>query len=157
MRELIRPGLFWMARLGLFLSVVAWGLGQWWHAKAACSFGTTLLSEHGWYVQNSGRTRKMRLSIVPIESVLPSNKLVIDWRFNRVNAAPIDHEGFLTSVYFNGSSMSEFSGVVVINTPFLRHWSISTRHWLIVTIFALFYGVLKWGYRKRGTEAVRDE
>ncbi len=29
------------------------------------------------------------------------------------------------------------------------------RHWFIVTLFALFYGVLKWVYRKRG-KAVAD-
>ncbi|HIF01768.1 MAG TPA: hypothetical protein EYQ63_33410 [Fuerstia sp.] len=28
--------------------------------------------------------------------------------------------------------------------------SASIRHWLVVTIFALFYGALKWTYRKRG-------
>ena len=30
------------------------------------------------------------------------------------------------------------------------------QHWLTFTIFALFYAVLKWVYRKRGTE-VADE
>ncbi len=33
---------------------------------------------------------------------------------------------------------------------------ISFRHYLIVTIFALFYGVLKWVYWKRG-KVVADE
>ena len=34
-------------------------------------------------------------------------------------------------------------------------FAFSIRHWFIVTIFALFYGVLKWVYRKRG-RADRD-
>ena len=33
---------------------------------------------------------------------------------------------------------------------------IIVSHWLVVTIFALFYGVLKWVYRKRG-KAVADD
>jgi len=34
---------------------------------------------------------------------------------------------------------------------------VQLSHWLIVTIFALFYGVLKWVYRKRGKELATDE
>ncbi|APZ91284.1 hypothetical protein [Fuerstiella marisgermanici] len=33
MRSLIRPALFMTIRLGLFLSVVAWGVGQWWEVQ----------------------------------------------------------------------------------------------------------------------------
>ena len=32
---------------------------------------------------------------------------------------------------------------------FVSDFDIEIRHWLIVTVFALFYGALKWVYRKR--------
>ena len=35
MRDLIRPTLFILARLGLFLAVVAWIVGQWWQVTCA--------------------------------------------------------------------------------------------------------------------------
>ncbi len=35
MRDLIRPTLFIVARLGLFLAVVAWIVGQWWQVTCA--------------------------------------------------------------------------------------------------------------------------
>lgn len=149
MRALIRPTLFMIARLGLFLVVVAWIAGQWWHAKASHPFGTTLLTEHGWCTMSLGPTIKLRLAAQAIENILPPNKLVNDWRFNRVVAAPVDLEGFLTSVYLRGSTMSELPGIVVIKTPFLGHWSVSFLHWLVVTIFALFNGVLMFIYRRR--------
>ena len=37
MRDLIKPSLFLIARLGLFLAVVAWGVGQWWNVQATAS------------------------------------------------------------------------------------------------------------------------
>ena len=149
MRDLIKPTLFIVARLALFLAVVAWIVGQWWNGKVACPFGTTLLTEHGWSVQPQGRTNNWRLSVKAIESESPATKLVNDWKFNTVDAVPNDPERFLTSVYPRGSSMSELPGIVVINTPFISHWSVSFRHWLIATIFATFNICLHWFYRKR--------
>ena len=34
---------------------------------------------------------------------------------------------------------------------------VMARHWLVVTIFGLFNGVLMWVYRKRGKELANNE
>ena len=39
---------------------------------------------------------------------------------------------------------------------YLSDRSFAVHHWFVITLFALFYGVLKWVYRKRG-KAVADE
>ena len=48
MRSLVKPGLFWVVRIGLFLSVAAWGIGQWWYVHfnfpaldGGCFFATS--------------------------------------------------------------------------------------------------------------------
>lgn len=117
MRELMRPTLFLVARLGLFLSVVAWGVGVVFapgHNYSTPSYTLSVsIGSSAWYFNFAA---------------LPAGSL--SWRVLR------------------------FPGIVIA-------WDSGTdlaiRHWLVVTIFTLLYGLLKWVYRKRGKGLVADE
>ena len=53
---------------------------------------------------------------------------------------------------------SGFSFIALTALHFPRMFAtVSFRHWLVVTFFALFYGVLKWVYRKRRKVVAADE
>jgi hypothetical protein len=52
-----------------------------------------------------------------------------------------------------GIAMPVSGPVLMLHTDDVE---VAIRHWLVFTFFALFYGVLKWVYRKRG-KAVADE
>ena len=52
------------------------------------------------------------------------------------------------------SNKLQVPGIILFRNPATSF--VSVRHWLVVTFFTVFYGVLKWVYRKRG-KAVADE
>ena len=133
MRDLIKPTLFIVARLGLLLAVVAWIIGQWWMVKVSSQVE---MSRRGWQYCN----------------VLPMEARFSIWRKTEWHNLDVSITDFLsetprTDVSFRGIEFRQYSAVRYLRVP----------HWLIVTIFALFYGVLKWVYRKRGKELAADE
>ena len=118
-----------MARTGLFLSVVAWVVGQWWVIGISCSwrggeFGGTLF-HCGW------------AGMVTVPIGIPTQI-----RHGVTERDDMYADFFNSSVYLE----REGSGM-----------SIAVRHWLIVTIFVTFYALLKWLYRKREREGAGDD
>lgn len=112
MSGLIRPALLLVARLGLFLSIAAWILGQVWSFDSLSFTSPTYscfleLNSSGWKLDYE----------VPSPVSLPTHE--------SVRQLP-------------GISFQFANGVYVY-----------VCHWLIVTVFALFYGLVKWKYRKR--------
>ncbi len=128
MRELIKPGLFWVARLGLFLAVVAWGVGQCWQGLGfafgvmgvvdptgiAVQFHPSLLGEWGVYEYPDLRAVEMFLDVpnAPVGALhLSLNVLAVHIEY----------------------SFAAFG----------------IKHWVNVTIFAAFYALLKFFFRRR--------
>ena len=132
MRGLIRPALFWLARIGLVLSIAAWIAGQWWTVA--------------WTGPNS--------------FVFKSNDLAwvaIDWwksepgdSWCRIEKR-VDSFTYVSVVEQNRASLAgrTFQVFGVAGSICTLGSSLEIYHWLIVTNFALFYVVLKWVYRKR--------
>ena len=148
MRSLAKPGLFWMARIALVLSVVAWGVGQYWTCGLTLGiFNTTAI------IDLSSPGLIMRLSTFR----------AVPWQIEATKSPTDDQvdftryafdEGIFPAVGIGGGmAQNKGFGYVYTNNEFVRILAI--RHWLIVTIFALFFGLLKWAYRKR--EGVPDE
>ena len=136
MRELIRPALFLVARVGLFLSLLAWSLGHMWQGVGVVYGFAGVLDQTGIGV---GLDRKStRTAIIPRAGETMTTQQFLDG----VHSRPGDWGLRLHVIAFNVRASEA---------------AIAMQHWLIVTIFALFYGVLKWVYRKRGTEVADGE
>lgn len=134
MRSLIRPGLFWVARIGLFLAVVAWIVAQSWMVQGSITGPNAVLCPSGFAITLDADSDPW------IES-LPTD-------FSHVhqldNCFSVDPKGDYRETF-----QSYFPGVAYTThlVPFGGSKILTIRHWLIVTMFALFYGVLKWVYR----------
>ena len=149
MKPLIRPFLFAVARLGLFLAVMAWIVGQWWTIYSAIPAGHGLVEI---YVGDKSYE-------VSRWDVLPSTSFNIT-ADRRADSLPFE----VLYTLFRGELRSDSCGqaLLYVGPGFFTAKQgvidgMSIRHWLIITIFALFYGVLKWVYRKRGTEVADGE
>ena len=152
MRELIRPTLFVVAKVGLSLVVILWGVSQYWSTRTYVSIFVVHTCEFGLAVQFRPRLdlgRYYHTSIVhrthgKIDKLSPSR-----WSFGLVKPSPYHPSTKPQAYLFSGIATHKLHGGI-------GHM-IAIRHWLIITIFALFYGVLKWVYRKRGTEVADGE
>ena len=131
MRELIRPALFLVARVGLFLGVVAWVVGQTWQGVGFTPGCGAIVDQHG--------------VIVGINT--PSDR---GWGGEEISGTMLVKEFLSVRDTLPGTRYWGFGAFAVLQET--GSVIIAFRHWLIITIFALFYGVLKWVYRKRGTE-----
>ena len=135
MKPLLRPFLFIVARLGLFLTVMTWAITQnWW-----LSINSPLL----------------------VGDVLPGGYLVgFGYPVARwdVRAEPVRNDAGLAWVFRKPSLtnrenvrdlVAEFHavGITYANYGGLGHFSV--RHWLVVSIFAFANLVLRCVYRKR--------
>lgn len=127
MRELIRPTLFMIVRLGLFLAVVTWGAGQTWQgfglaypiaaAIDKTGVGIAITAENqGWRIVKDRHTPSVLNFLGGVG--LPSD---------------VSFLSLHVTAFLSGSGRVCFA----------------IRHWFIVTIFVLFNGVLIWVYRKR--------
>lgn len=136
MRELIRPVLFLVARMGICLGVPGWIIGQSWQGVVFNSVVTLAIDRSG-----------IAFRLSP-----PSTE---DWTIKA-------HENYDADLV--GGSFGFGAYEVVSTLPGVHIWRLShvarvgiwghqiifsTRHWFIITIFAHFYGLLKWMYRKR--------
>lgn len=134
MRPLIRPGLFAFARLGLFLSVAAWLVTQYWWLRVGSPWliGDVL---PGGYVAGFGYPA----DDWGIEARPVSRKAELSWVFRDPITGPYMNLPRLDTAFHR-------FGVTFADYGQLGH--LSVRHWLVVTVFALFYALLKWFYRK---------
>jgi len=121
-----------IARLGLFVAVVAWVVGQRFQGgwSAYCMFGT--IDQTGVLIAIGTQT--------PLGMVSPDGKMAEDFLNGFIRTAE-----WHFSLHYIAISISAGTQCIAIN------------HRLVVTIFALFYGVLKWVYRKRGKDTATDE
>lgn len=132
MQELIKPGLFWVVRLGLLLSVVAWIVGQGWQGVGVAFRACGVIDQTGLVVQ-------CHKSLGEGWGLHEEPNLTVTQNFLAPHKVPPD------ALYLGLSVLAihlEDSGA-----------AFGIRHWFLVTIFVLFYAVLKWVYRKRRTEA----
>lgn len=154
MRELIRPTVFLVARLGLFFAVVLWIVGQ--------LVGATV-SGNGSIPRCRADTVESGLLIcLSTNSRLPQKSKFTPYR-------DLDHEtqraAFLEAVFlpdqhpaFIFDLKRDYWAVLGLTVFHGReHVLFVVSHWLIATIFVLFNGVLMWLYRKRGEELAADE
>lgn len=136
MRALIRPTLFMIARLGLFLAVVAWGTSQELQFELRSTSGASKttggLNSQGWYAVCDG---PYLAATFPEMSSGPFDEFYEGLWFE----IPVAIPGIFDRVY-------SLLGLTITTGPLKV---ISARHWLLVSIFALFNGVLMFIYRKR--------
>lgn len=154
MKTLVQTLLVTGARLFIFLAVFSWVIGQGWYLRISCPAGALQLCEQGW-LWEQGMDKRLKFVAGTADSILPVSQCVNDWRFGEENR-PDDHHGFLTSFYVESSGIESFPGVVVVDTPFMGHSSISVRHWLVLVVSGTVYCVLHFVYHRRPAESPRD-
>ena len=132
MRSLVRPCLFAIARLGLFLAVTAWVIHSlrpvvWWQ----------------WNVPG--------YSWVPADTVVLMNSdgLFCKYRYG----SEFSQIALFLSGEDDGQEHTVFDALGVRIVDDGQDRRIVIRHWLIVAVFALFYAVLKWVYREQKEQA----
>ena len=145
MRNLIRPTLFAAARLGLFLAITAWIVGQWWifelgHTNYWMASGPggivvvrTNLSPPAWYrytaldSSNDLRAKYLAEGYPEVFGRFPKVEEIVDW----------DH---IVAMPYHDSTDWSCCGVRI------RRWrlgaSFSIRHSTIVSVFILVHIVL---------------
>lgn len=125
MRELVRPCLFIIARLGLFLAVVAWVVGQWWSSAFRISHIAVATDPNVWSFSSDNR--------------LPPRFDYCIWR-NQDDAITAQN-----LVWYRRWNV--FPGVSA------RRWLslpwILIKHWFIVTVLLTFNVTLHFIYRRR--------
>ena len=133
MRPLICPVLIAVARLGLFLSVVAWIVAQW-------RIANVMIDVPGTHV--------VQVVVAP-EGIVVCDLFPYDVSTNI--SLRLFHRGTVQHLFApsrkNITYSVSFGGLVYGTHSAFRF--VSFRHWLIITAFALYYAVLKWVIRKR--------
>lgn len=124
MRELIRPSLSIVARLGLFLAVVAWVVGQTWQ-KMGVFYGAVGV------LDSSGVAVGFQLSYASSRNIY--NRTMVD---NFLGAADLKAPKYF-SLGAVGLYIQPQSGCLAV------------RHWLMVTMFAFLNMFLHWFYYNR--------
>jgi len=141
MKTLIRPFLFIVARLGLFLTVVVWIVSQWSAVLTEVPLGTAGFVEEGWvsiFIYSMSKGWRVRTGA-------PKEIGTTLYLFCPPSSEPLP--ALPPRWTETGFSVGGFT---VLHTPLAT--TIAIRHWLAVTSFALFYIVLRWAYRKRPEE-----
>ena len=122
MRSLIRPFLFAVARLGLFLAVVGWGAAGMFNLQlvaAAGNAGTVFTDQDGWTVMRLEGIGEWEFSV----------KRNVSWLFGALGRdAPV---------------MGKFVRIGHLS------FYLFVRHWLITSTFLVFNLLLHFIYRKR--------
>ena len=137
MRELIRPALFVVARVGMFLSLVATIAGQFWQSSLNTGFAVLVVERAGvGFSMHAASDYGLHIA------EHSDSTMVEDYIAFEIDGKPRSGDIGILNIARVGLSRTEFV--------------FGGRHWLIVTFFGLFYGVLKWVYRKREPE-VADE
>ena len=133
MRSLIRPFLFAVARLGLFLAVVAWIVGQWWAIQIQTGLGWNLSGGSNGFAAFQHQRNE------------PADVTVDGHSRDHLFAFPPIFEDPYGGIYrgFSKLGVTYFYG----GKP---KWTIlSVRHWLITSSLLTFNLLLHFIYRKR--------
>ena len=133
MRPLIRPTLFAIARLGLFLSVAAWVVGQFFYIRIASGVvihkGIIVVSPELRHVLEFEVSRRQEIEPAISEFFEPD---------------------YVRSTYPGSVHVRSMPGVVyLMPIPPVDFGAIAVRHWLMVTVFIAFNLILHFIYRKR--------
>lgn len=147
MRDLIRPGLFLIARLGLLLSISAWILSQGYCLQIVVNPGgkaTAIVIEH----------RGVFLG-VGIFGGMPTELIRIGYAFEHAFNEVFDPE-FARSINpaTNPEQTYKFSkipGLLLFWFGPMSFLLLVIPHWLIVLCCAIFYGAVKLVYRNTVT------
>lgn len=146
MRKYVRPFLFAVARLGLFCAVVTWIAAQ----SSACMLNVPMgLRE---ILIEAGPRGYMCVlwDPVPLQAAMIIEPLSVGTR-------SVDgDEGDTHSPGFSGEEHDERFVTHIVNVPGVvlgRYQTaasfVTLRHWFVVAVCVVFYGVLKWVYRNR--------
>ena len=81
MKALIRPTLIALARLGLFLAVVAWIVGQWRTVLANAPSAFAGICEHGLYLAFHPPLKEWKLYQYRDGDLKQSGQASLDWQF----------------------------------------------------------------------------
>lgn len=141
MRELIQPALKIMARTGLFLSVVAWVVGQWWETRFACpSQGSELrlvVVDRGWIF-----LKDIPISYRALGYPDPAHSLL--------RIFPAD------SAYTDFGELDDLFGYPIVRVlPGVRYlkrqlgFRCTIRHWFVISTLTAFNIILHFIYGKR--------
>ncbi|MEO2014229.1 MAG: hypothetical protein ABGZ53_07625 [Fuerstiella sp.] len=141
MKNLLRLSLFIIARTGLFLAAAMWIVGQSWtvcrivcvssHIMGIATDNECCVISHA--SQNAGDSPSF--TIEPSRDRRASVAVNGAWAFHKVRSW----------------KTARTPGTVVFLADGAQ--CVFLRHWLVVTFFAFFYGVLKWVYGPRGKAA----
>lgn len=141
MRSLIQPGLFWAARIGLFLAIVAWITGHWWVSSLQVPGGKAELNRHGFSLSKHPAYVDWYLDVVEAEE---GGWEFTDWLFG------YDVTLLTISSPFRNYAppyRRRFFGITIAHA--YSSDIIAVSHWLVVGICSLFYAALIFAYRKR--------
>lgn len=142
MRSLVRPTLFAVARLGLFLAVAGWIVGQWRCVGMNVSVSGTYVSvgicSDGWFVFRS---------LFPSRPFNPMDG--IDF-----STQPTENDSFSNEIsvmrYLAGEESANSMSIPGIEyCTFGEYFAVILRHWLIVAILILSFGALRLSYRRK--------
>lgn len=136
MRPLIRPTLFTVAKSGLMFALIAWGTS---HSRRFCVSAISVVDRGAFTVLPWSARDLFNLGW----ALTPDSDFL--------QAAFEEDESHWTTGDVNFVTLANFPGFLAMSETRNKSTAamISVRHWLIITIFALFYGVLKFIYRKR--------
>ncbi len=144
-----------VSRLVFFLTTISWLCGQWFYVFQITPPGRLTLCKHGWLIETSDLGR-WKLNFDHVDEVSAEEQMFIDWRFNTLDPAD-DRQGFLTSFYFESSNVSSVPGIVEIDTPFMHHYSIAIRHWVVSVVAAIALLIVVFCKRKQSPQPTVDE
>lgn len=155
MRALIRPTVFMIARLGLFLAVAAWIAGQWQSVSfllpLPVGMARTELTADNWQCWhlskrfNVSMTELVRTRQSSTATITADERFKLMWQIERIESIKVQRA--------TGGNIPA-SNPIETPTP---DSEIHLAHWLIVTIFALLNGVLMWAYGKRENTTILNE
>lgn len=145
---------FVVIRLGLFVTLTAFVIGQFWQISVQRPIAGDLFqvrfSRHGWSAlkgqQRLNSTPQLNASIADAQSAPP------DWRFGESLIGP-DGEP-LPETWFESKRI--FPGVILAKLDMNAAQSVAVRHWLLLSFFSVTYMLLKLVYRHPPDHAIDD-
>ncbi len=148
MRSLIRLTLFIVARIGFVMSVVGWVVGPWRSVDySMATMGSQfelVLHRNTWSISHSpASTASWRVRIQQVNNV-PYNAFPITIRRPRSRIGWHLVGTGRPTVTGLPEEAWQCAGVSYASAAFVGSMKLSFDHWLVVTFFALFYGLLKW-------------